>query len=99
MPDRLGARTADGTTSSASEHFSAQVVASPIRTFATLSLMEDASAAIGRRVLVMGMAGAGKSTFSRLLSAKTGLPAIHLDFHYWKPGWVRPSHDEWREKQ
>jgi adenylate kinase family enzyme len=24
---------------------------------------------------------------------------IHLDFHYWKPGWVKPSDDEWREKQ
>jgi adenylate kinase family enzyme len=54
---------------------------------------------IGRRVLVIGMAGAGKSTFSRALSARTGLPAIHLDVHYWKPGWVKPSTDEWREKQ
>jgi adenylate kinase family enzyme len=48
---------------------------------------------------VIGMAGAGKSTFSRALSARTGLPVIHLDFHYWKPGWVKPSEDEWREKQ
>jgi adenylate kinase family enzyme len=54
---------------------------------------------IGRRVLVIGMAGAGKSTFSRALSARTGVPAIHLDVHYWKPGWVEPSTDEWREKQ
>ena len=45
------------------------------------------------------MAGAGKSTFSRALSARTGLPVIHLDIHYWKPGWVKPSEDEWREKQ
>jgi adenylate kinase family enzyme len=57
------------------------------------------NASIGRRVLVIGMAGSGKSTFSRALSAKTGLPVIHLDFHYWKPGWVEPSEDEWREKQ
>jgi adenylate kinase family enzyme len=65
----------------------------------TLSLMKDASGAVGRRVLVTGMAGSGKSTFSRALSAKTGLPVIHLDLHYWKPGWVKPSDDEWREKQ
>ena len=45
------------------------------------------------------MAGAGKSTFSRALSALTGLPVIHLDLYYWKPGWVKPSEDEWREKQ
>ncbi len=45
------------------------------------------------------MAGAGKSTFSRALSAKTGIPVIHLDVHFWKPGWVEPSEDEWRETQ
>jgi adenylate kinase family enzyme len=54
---------------------------------------------VGRRVLVSGLAGAGKSTFSRALSAKTGLPVIHLDIHFWQPGWVKPSEDEWREKQ
>jgi adenylate kinase family enzyme len=61
--------------------------------------MEKASGAVGRRVLVTGMAGSGKSTFSRALSARTGLPVIHLDLHYWKPGWVKPSDREWREKQ
>jgi adenylate kinase family enzyme len=45
------------------------------------------------------MAGAGKSTFSRALSAETGLPVIHLDVHFWQPGWVEPSEAEWREKQ
>ena len=45
------------------------------------------------------MAGAGKSTFSRALSAKTGLPVIHLDVHFWKPGWVPTPDDEWRAKQ
>jgi adenylate kinase family enzyme len=54
---------------------------------------------IGRRVVVTGMAGAGKSTFSRALSAKTSLPLIHLDLHFWKPGWVAPPDDEWSEKQ
>jgi adenylate kinase family enzyme len=61
--------------------------------------MEDPAAAIGRRILVDGMAGSGKSTFSRALSAKIGLPVIHLDVHYWKPGWVKPSDDEWRATQ
>ncbi len=54
---------------------------------------------LGRRVVVTGIAGAGKSTFSRALSTKSGLPVIHLDVHFWKPGWVKPSEDEWREKQ
>jgi len=61
--------------------------------------VEGVVGSIGSRILVIGMAGAGKSTFSRALSARTGLPVIHLDFHYWKPGWVKPSEDEWREKQ
>jgi adenylate kinase family enzyme len=54
---------------------------------------------VGRRVVVTGMAGAGKSTFSRALSAKTGLPVIHLDLHFWKPGWIPAPDDEWRERQ
>jgi hypothetical protein len=35
-----------------------------------------------------GLAGFGKSTFAVALAAKTGLPVIHLDLHFWKPGWV-----------
>lgn len=54
---------------------------------------------IGRRVVVTGMAGAGKSTFAQQLSEKTGLPVIHLDAHFWKPGWVEPSDTEWRDIQ
>jgi hypothetical protein len=45
------------------------------------------------------MAGAGKSTFSRALSAEIGVPVIHLDIHFWQPGWTEPSEDEWREIQ
>lgn len=59
----------------------------------------DTDRRIGRRVVVTGMAGAGKSTFARQLSAKTGLPVIHLDYHFWKPGWVEPSDTEWRDLQ
>ena len=28
-----------------------------------------------------------------------GLPVIHLDLHYWRPGWARPSDGEWRDRQ
>ncbi|HUB71364.1 MAG TPA: AAA family ATPase [Acidimicrobiales bacterium] len=61
--------------------------------------MEGAPRVIGRRILVIGPAGSGKTTFSRALSTRTGLPVVHLDVHYWKPRWVRPSEDEWRERQ
>lgn len=64
-----------------------------------LCFMVRASPTIGRRVLIDGMMGSGKSTFARALGARTGLPVIHLDLHYWKPRWVRPTDDEWRERQ
>jgi adenylate kinase family enzyme len=54
---------------------------------------------VGRRVVVTGMAGAGKSTFSRALSAKTGLPVIVLDVHFWLPGWTEPTEAAWCDEQ
>lgn len=63
--------------------------------------MSVASPQVGRRVIVIvtGSAGAGKSTFSRALGAKTGLPVIILDIHRWKPGWVRIPESQFQEKQ
>ena len=65
----------------------------------TLFAMNDSFPIVGQRVLVDGMMGAGKSTFARALAETTGLPVTHLDVHYWQPGWVRPSDDEWRDQQ
>jgi adenylate kinase family enzyme len=61
--------------------------------------MSDAAPALGRRVVVTGLAGSGKSTFSKSLGARTGVPVVHLDLHFWKPGWVAPTDAEWRERQ
>ena len=51
-----------------------------------------------RRVLVMGISGAGKSTFAAALAQKTGLPLIHLDKEFWRPGWEITPRAEWRPK-
>jgi adenylate kinase family enzyme len=48
-----------------------------------------------RKVLVIGPSGAGKSVFAARLAERTGLPLIHLDAIYWKPGWVATPRDEW----
>lgn len=48
-----------------------------------------------RKVLVIGSGGAGKSIFAARLAARTGLPLIHLDALYWKPGWVETPKEEW----
>jgi adenylate kinase family enzyme len=50
-----------------------------------------------KKVLVIGSSGAGKSTFSRRLSEKTGLPLVHLDKLYWLPDWVEIDKDEWKK--
>ncbi len=51
-----------------------------------------------RRVLVIGISGAGKSTFARALAMRTGLPLIHLDKEFWQPGWVVTPRAAWRAK-
>lgn len=48
------------------------------------------------RVLILGCSGGGKSTFARSLGKATGLPVIHLDQHYWRPGWQQTDKATWR---
>ncbi len=49
-----------------------------------------------KRVLIIGPSGAGKTTLATALAVETGLPLIHLDTEYWRPGWVGTSDEEWR---
>lgn len=35
------------------------------------------------RIAIIGSPGAGKTTFSKRLATKLGLPLYHLDFYYW----------------
>lgn len=51
------------------------------------------------RVAIVGSGGAGKSMLARQIGAIAGLPVIHLDHHYWSPGWVPTPDDEWVVRQ
>jgi len=51
-----------------------------------------------RRILVIGSGGAGKSTLSVKLGEALGIPVLHLDMLFWKPGWVMTPVDEERAK-
>ena len=50
-----------------------------------------------KRVLVIGSGGTGKTTVAQRLARRTGLPLIHLDLFYWRPGWQPTPSEEWRE--
>lgn len=46
------------------------------------------------RIIVIGCPGAGKSTFSRALASKTGLPLYHLDRLWHKPDKTTVTREE-----
>jgi adenylate kinase family enzyme len=50
-----------------------------------------------KKILVIGSGGSGKSTFSKYLGEKLGLPVVHLDQLFWRPNWTRTPEDEWVE--
>ena len=46
------------------------------------------------RIIIIGCGGSGKSTLARKLGKKTGLPVVHLDKLFWRPGWESISREE-----
>ena len=47
-----------------------------------------------KRILIIGNAGAGKTTFAHQLASKLQLPLIHLDKLYWCGDWGHVSKEE-----
>jgi adenylate kinase family enzyme len=50
-----------------------------------------------KRIMIIGGAGSGKSTLARQIGERLGLPVIHVDPMYWKPGWVMRAPEETTE--
>lgn len=47
-----------------------------------------------QRILIIGNAGAGKSTFAKQLSQKLQLPLVHLDKLFWRGDWEHLTREE-----
>jgi len=51
-----------------------------------------------KKIAILGITGAGKSTLSRRLAAKTGLPLFHMDSLFWKGNWEEVPEEEYLRK-
>ena len=51
-----------------------------------------------RRIVILGNAGSGKSTLARRLGERLGIPVCHLDVLFWRPGWVEPDAQGFRDR-
>ncbi len=47
-----------------------------------------------KKVVILGNAGAGKSTPARMIGEQLGLPVVHLDSVFWQAGWAEPEKAE-----
>jgi adenylate kinase family enzyme len=51
-----------------------------------------------RRIVIVGTAGAGKSTLARRLGEELKIPVVHLDALRWEPGWKPVSMEVFRSR-
>lgn len=45
------------------------------------------------KIVIIGQAGAGKSTLAQKLGSLLSMEIIHLDRYFWEPNWVEKSRD------
>jgi adenylate kinase family enzyme len=55
-------------------------------------------AALGSRIVVLGVTGSGKSTLAAELARRLGAPCIELDGLNWEPNWTVAAPDVFRER-
>jgi len=52
-----------------------------------------------KQIVIVGSGGAGKTRLARALGERLGLSVIHLDRHYWRPGWKGTPREVWRARE
>ncbi len=60
--------------------------------------MADARLKPGRRIVVIGATGSGKTTMARQIAARLGIPHVELDALHWEAGWVEAPPEVLRER-
>jgi adenylate kinase family enzyme len=53
---------------------------------------------MGRRIVVLGASGNGKTTVARTLAARLGVQHVELDALHHGPNWSEPSAEEFRQR-
>ena len=51
---------------------------------------------LGRRIVIYGPTGSGKTTLARQIAERTGLPVVDLDTIFWLPNWTPNPVDQFR---
>ena len=52
----------------------------------------------GRRIVVIGTSGSGKTTMARAIAGMLGVPHVELDALHWEPNWTEASLEVFRER-
>lgn len=52
----------------------------------------------GRRIVVIGLTGSGKTTMARELGGRLGIPHVEMDALHWEPGWQMAPLEVFRER-
>ncbi len=68
------------------------------RVGAVKPLIQDKPSKLGRRIVVVGTTGSGKTTLAGDLAQRLKVPHVELDALHWEPGWAEAPIEIFRER-